>query len=60
MSRLTRTAVTVATLAGRTVRTLPGVLSAGCGITGAAILWGTGWAFLVASGFAAALAFEVN
>jgi hypothetical protein len=60
MSRLTRALTAGATLAGRAVRSLPGLLSAGFGITGSAILWGTGWAFLTASAFAAVLAVEVN
>lgn len=36
---------------GRAVRSLPGVAALGCAVTGAAIEWGTGWAFLAAVPF---------
>lgn len=59
-ARLSRAVGSLAELAGRAVRSLPGVASMGCGVTGSAILWGTGWAFLTAAGFLAVAAFEVN
>jgi hypothetical protein len=58
--KLTRYAATAATLAGRSVRSLPGVAAAGCAVTGSAILWGAGVAFLSAVPFLLLLARELN
>lgn len=58
--RLTRYLNTAAGVAGRTVRSLPGVAAAVCGVVGANVLWGAGWAWLTAAGFLLILAVEVN
>jgi len=59
-AKLTRLAQTAATLAGRSVKSLPGVAATGCAVTGAAILWGAGWAFLAAVPFLLLLAVEIH
>lgn len=58
--KLSRLAGGFATALGRCVRSLPGVAALGCAVTGAAILWGVGWAFLAAVPFLLLLALEVN
>lgn len=58
--RFRRFTGTVAAAAGRAVRSLPGIGSMGCAVTGTAVLWGAGWAFLTAAGYLLALALEVN
>lgn len=43
-------AVRFAWVVGVQVRVLPGVVAAVCAVAGAVILWGVGWALLVAAG----------
>ena len=59
-TKLTRLAGAAAALAGRTVKSLPGVTALGCAVTGSAVLWGAGWAFLTAVPFLLILAREIN
>lgn len=55
MAKMRDRAGAAAEAAGRAVRSLPGLAAVGCGVTGAAIIWGTGVAFLVAAGFLLAI-----
>jgi hypothetical protein len=59
-TRLTRLTGAAAVGLGKAVRSLPGVAALGCAVTGTAILWGTGWAFLAAVPFLLILARELN
>lgn len=58
--KLSRIPAALATIAGRSVRSLPGVGAVACGVAGANMLWGAGVALLVASGFLLVLARELN
>ena len=58
--RLARYAAGLATLAGKTVRSIPGIAAGVCAVVGARLLWGDGWAWLTAAGFLLLLAVEVN
>lgn len=59
-TKLSRGLTATAEIAGRAVRSLPGVAATGCAVTGTAILWGAGWAFLAAVPFLLLLAREIN
>jgi MYXO-CTERM domain-containing protein len=60
VSKLSRALGAAAELAGRQIRTLPGVAALGCAAAGTWHLWGWGWALLVAAGFLLVLAREVT
>jgi hypothetical protein len=52
--------VAAAEFAGKAVLRVPGIAGAGCGVAGAAVLWGAGWALLVAAGFLLELSREIT
>lgn len=59
-TKLAHTTGAFAEIIGRNLVRIPGVAAIGCAVTGTAVLWGAGWAFLTATAFLLALDWRIR